>query len=451
MTAGLPNYAGSTATAKIEELLSKRDESLLETKYVNVPATARLIATVLGSYRASLGDAAWRTNVHLRALASNGHRLHLVLAAIFDLITNVEYCHGRLTNTNWIYCDAEPDGPRVYYSFLKQCPRCCWKTGRLEKRLEGAQHKPSSHHIGEITTTTSALLLRLILTSGGSPLTVASVTDQRHDVDVMAYAPDSLILFEIKASPMVTYPVVRKLPHALLDEGSDGERVTVSRHALVTNIGSDDTLGLFMPHYDITIPLGSSSDKEWPYPRVTEWCSVPANFMRWFSAWLELYDAYRIPKVERTGDAVRLAYLVNGWGDEIDSNKTKPGLGRTDDIKKGTYQLLKYGAQYRDDSLALKVRGALLANLDPLFLRADYLDDLVGIRWGHGHHFQTMNGGYYIADRHLRHLYDGILAFNEPVLNDPFVKSAFDIQRTDAALVAGELDALLARWASGTP
>jgi hypothetical protein len=140
---------------------------------------------------------------------------------------------------------------------------------------------------------------------------------------------------------------------------------------------------------------------------------------------------------------------VNGWGDAIDSNKTKPGLGRTDDIKKGTYQLLKFGAYYNDEDAELKVRGVLVANLDPIFLREAYFEKLKNIRWGDGYRFTELNGEVTISSKHLHYLYSAVIAFNQPVVNDPCLTEAFNFAAAESALLAGKLDPLLSEWRDG--
>ena len=211
---------------------------------------------------------------------------------------------------------------------------------------------------------------------------MALITKQSHDTDAIAFNADTLVLFEIKASSLATFPVMCELDVPMVEEDANGERVEYKQHSLIDVTPTGMPLELFVPHRDIHIPLGANLKDNWPYDAAIAWFSDPANFLRFHAAWLELYYAYRVPKVTRTGRNIALAYLVNGWGDEVDSNKTKPGLGRTDDLKKGTYQLLKFGAYYRDVASKLKVRAALVANVDPLFLKADFIDGLKSIRWG---------------------------------------------------------------------
>jgi hypothetical protein len=408
-----------------------------------------LLGVLLSSYRDAIARELYAGDAILSTSYAQGELFRLTLAAAFDVICNAEYIHGRVVNSKWIYCHREDGNPRVYYSFLKQCPRCCLDKG-LEHRLSGAQHKPTSHHIGEITTVTTSLLLQFITAALDQPLDIATITKQSHDVDAIGFREDLLLLFEIKSSPMVTFPLVANLNEPLLTDGEDGLK-EYTQHALVDMTSMDSPVGIAIPHRNWEIPLGARQRGGWPYDELISFFSVEGNFMRYLSAWIELYNAYSVPKVRRTGRTAALAYLVNGWGDEIDSNKTKPGLGRTDDIKKGTYQLLKFGAYYRDDSSNLKVRSALVANLDPIFLRGDYIDGLADVRWAPERDFVYENGQYRIAEGLLRYLYDGIITFNQPTLNDPLVESLFDLNAVNNALTAGQLDRFLATWLSIGP
>jgi hypothetical protein len=446
--ATLPPYKDSSAAKKIADLERLLDADLVSSKYVDGEMAAKLLAVFLTSFRQSLLDKQWESDPLLARSRNDGTALRLALAAVFDIGCNAEYFHGRMVDSNWIYCHRDGETPHAYYCFLKQCPRCCMDRG-LGRRLSGAQHKPSSHHIGEITTTLSSLILQLISIPQKSPLKIATVGKQSHDVDAVGFNDETLVLFEIKASPMVSYPLVTDLVSPLVREVS-GKRMPYKQHSLLDIPISEREVSLYIPHCGYRIPLGKIRGKRWPYGELIEHFHVPSNFLTFFSAWLGLFYAYKVPKTKRDSEQQSLSYLVNGWGDDIDSNKTKPGLGRTDDIKKGTYQLIKFGAYYRDDSAKTKVRGALVANLDPLFMYDGYMERLVDIRWGLGQDFSEREDRVFeIKSERLRHLYDAIIAFNEPVLNDPVMVRSFDFAAFEHALLAGELDDTLSDMASG--
>jgi hypothetical protein len=448
-----PNYEASAAKDKIAELVRLKDSTLRGgTQYTDAAQASRLFAALLRAYRGSLNDKRWKSDPLLARTVVEERRFGLALAAIFDLIVNIEYYRGRVTTSNWIYCRRNdcPERPRLgFYSALKQCPRCCLDRG-LEPRMAKAQHKPSSHHIGEITTTVCSLLLKVLAGAHGRPLEIAAITKQSHDVDAVGYRDDLLVLFEMKASPMVTFPLACVFPKPLLkdettDEGKTGGRVEYEQHSLV-DVPVDGTRDFFLyvPHRKLSIPMGNGSSTSWPYSEAIKYFRKPGHFLDFLSAWLDLYYAYAVPKKTRDKREMALSYLVNGWGDEIDSNKTKPGLGRTDDIKKGTYQLLKFGAHYRDPAAPFSVRTALVANLDPLFMREEFLDKLETIRWGQAADFNEEGAHYTIPAGRLHFLYEAIVALNRQTLNDPLLAEIFALDAADAALANGRLDSLLA-------
>ncbi|HEX5608948.1 MAG TPA: hypothetical protein VFX45_02510 [Solirubrobacterales bacterium] len=443
-----PDFEGSGAEAKLNDLKRLADPALGATQYTDEHWAARFHSVLLNSYLAAQDNSRWSKDENLRRCRDDEMQLPLALAAIFDLASNIEYCRGRVVSANWIYCNRD-DRPerRAYYSFLKQCPQCCLDRG-LERRISGAQHKPSSHHIGEITTTMTTLMLRLFAAAAPEPLVVAAILKQSHDVDAIAWDKDSLVLFEIKSSPMVTFPLVTTLDLPLTRETSAGVE-EYGQHSLVDIPLDNRQVALSVPHRDLLMDLGSPEGPPWPYPQATALFTDEAVWLDYFSAWLELFYAYSIPKRLRTGREKVLPYLVNGWGDEIDSNKTKPGLGRTDDLKKGTYQLLKFGAYYRDDAKPPTVRSALVANLDPLFLREEYLDKLEKVRWSDESNFVLTGSNYQIAEDRLHYLYEAIMALNRSVLNDPYLATLFDFGNLQEALSAGTLGTMLARWALG--
>jgi hypothetical protein len=56
-----------------------------------------------------------------------------------------------------------------------------------------------------------------------------------------------------------------------------------------------------------------------------------------------------------------------------------------------------------------------------------------------------------IPDQDLFYLYDAVLAFNRPVINDPLLANCFSFEATDSALASGQLDSLLNTWDSLLP
>ena len=453
--ATFPHYGDVPAKHLLDELTRLLSDGLFDTDYIDAKAAAALLSAGMEAYRQGSGSSRWTTSPILSRVDKT-LRPNLLCAALFDLICNAEYIHGRLTNTKWIYCNRcrgrnEPQ-PYAYFSFLKQCPRCCQDRG-LEPRLSGAQHKPSSHHIGEITVVATALVLSLICASAPKPLHIGVIGKQSHDVDAVGWASDMLVLFEVKASPLVTFPIRTRLAAPFVADSDIGPR-EIAQHRLIDVPFQTNELSLFLANSNLDVPLGRVVGPTWPYPQMRDFIRDPEGLLTYLEAWTEVFFAYSVPKVQRDGRDVALGYLANGWGDEIDSNKTKAGLGRTDDIKKGTYQLLKFGGYYREGSPDLPVRGTLLTNLDPLFLYSDYMERLIDARWAPARKFSRVPerpDHQQVLERDLFYLYDAVLAFNRPVINDPLLAQCFDFAALDRELHAGSLDPVLARWTALLP
>ena len=74
---------------------------------------------------------------------------------------------------------------------------------------------------------------------------------------------------------------------------------------------------------------------------------------------------------------------------------------------------------------------------------------MVDLRWGRGPNFIKSGDEYRIREDLLYFVYNAILAFNEPVINDPLLLPHFDLAACEAALKGGVLDGLLTQWAGG--
>lgn len=441
---------GCEAEGQLRDLLRLLTTDLTFSKFLDGKSARKLIGTMLMSYKQSQESSRWITDPALKSLGQGGERLAKVLSAIFDYATNVEYCalhQRRITDSRWIYCNVERNGAggtsentraRVFYSFLKQCPSCCLSTG-LGARIEGAQHKPASHHIGEITGSLMGMVLVPILASHDPPFVYAMVTKQSHSVDAVAFSNEQVVLFEIKASPLVTLPIAADLYRPLMKD-SDRGSVEYTNHQLLDFQRENAQLYFFIPHRNARISLGTATTPAWPYEPATQFVGDPDGFLDYVSAWAELFQAFSVPKTMRTGRVEKVAYLTNGWGDEIDSNKTKPGLGRTDDLKKGTYQLLKYGAYYLDRCKRRALYATLLSNLDPVNLWAQYLERLLDVRWTKQKYVVEQASYYQVPTDRLHYLYQALVALNRPVINEPRLKSLFDFNRGHVAVVSGALD-----------
>lgn len=302
--------------------------------------------------------------------------------------------------------------PQLYFSFLRACPRCSYHWGHIPpvpkqsatgnwcKHISVRDHKPGSGPIGDITSAVMGLLVQMLLEVNGSEFTASYVTKQNHPVDLVLSSPSALVVTETKASPLATYPLAASASSGLTD------------HSDQNPLLAETPVSLYVPHRDWYIPLGVPDSSPWPFDAFCDvLASSPETAVRLVSSWYQLFLAYQVPKRLRRAQVQRLSYLTNGWGDNTDSNKTKAGLGRSDDMKKGTYQMLHFGTLLKDRCARRAILVALLANMDPVNMYAEYLEPLQDAVWTVAAGIPEEGHIRFPADR-VHRLYDGILTFN---------------------------------------
>jgi len=308
----------------------------------------------------------------------------IALPALFDLTLSARYAARALANDDWTYCAGADfqDGPAQYFAFLKACPRCSvWRPFPPAAK----SNKPGSDVIGAIASDLTSLILAEYLARTAPALQVAKSTARQGDVDVVIFNPDLLALAEIKSSPLVVYPLEIQLP-APLTAPAEGEVVPKADHTLAT-ADLPRNIAFYVAHRNVRISLGPYTT-DWPYPALTEYLHDSANLATIIGAWKNLYDLYaaRYPRRRQMQvDTDWWRWLICGCGGGIDDSKNTPGLDRSDDMKKGTYQVLKFGAYYKEQCARRVIKAVLLSNIFPLRLYSDYVGQMRNVIWSDEH------------------------------------------------------------------
>jgi len=338
----------------------------------------------------------------------------IVLPALFDLVLSAKYAARAIANAGWTYCDGSDygDRPAKYFPFLKACPRC---TVKRNHRPAAKSNKPPSDTIGTIACDVTSLILAEYLARVAPGLHIARSTQRAGDADAVIYGDGLVALAEIKSSPLVIYPLEIQLPERLT-ESREGEAAPMADHASVT----DDLTGplsLYLPQWDARIPLGPR-DPAWPYATLTRFVADPGIVEIVLAAWRDLYEIYAGSRQGR-GVTERRRWLMCGCGSPVDDSKNAPGLDRTDDIKKGTYQVLKYGTSYKDQCLKRVIRAVLVSNVFPLRLYDTYLADMEEVIWSKIRHIiSSDNDVMSFTKAHIFNLYDSLLCLTDSRYRD---------------------------------
>jgi hypothetical protein len=411
----------------------------------------------------------------------------LSFGCLSDLCFNLEYVR-RITDKKWAYCNRYAGHPRAYYPYLGVCPYCIVKAVRPTDAMLGVTsareiaeasrlfaeseepaveaeglpeeadvrrryfgNKIQSHHVGRIGERVLTFILDLIGRSHDPNAVTGIVFDDQHEVDTVFFFNNLATLTQIKAAPLILLPSVVELPAPLtagvsLDTGLPEER---SNHSFTDLSTAGYNLGLYISLTNTTIPIGPKQGESWPYQTFREQLSLDLT-LQLLDNWVAIYHSFLIPKEDRSGDDIRRAWLTAGWGAPIDDNKAKPGLARSDNMMKGTYACLKYGAHFVQECTRGTMRASLVSTLDPVHQYIEYLEKLEDIRWGHRVNFSplvTEEGKpptfEVIESRHLTYLFDSVFTFNRQVLNDRDIEQAWNLKAFAEKLAAGTLQHLL--------
>lgn len=148
-------------------------------------------------------------------------------------------------------------------------------------------------------------------------------------------------------------------------------------------------------------------------------------------AWAKMYEGY----TSRWSQNEQLRWFTCGCGGGVDDSKNAPGLDRTDDIKKGIYQMLKIAEKYRRGCKEKRVRVALLSNIHPVVHYEEYLKGFEDALWTHEADVQEQRGRIVSIDSdNLLPFYDMLLTLTRSWFRGERLERAFSLQTLYHAL-----------------
>lgn len=362
------------------------------------------------------------------------------MAALFDLAVTAFYLE-RVATTGWYYCD-QARTPQLVYPFVNACPTCT---------LAGTfQHvkarKPESANIGKATSTILAAFLDLQAQAvKGNEYQVRTLTDNGL-VDALLLGPQTIALFEIKSAPLVAFPLAQDSSALTALDEDTGELVRQESHTGATV--PEGRLAHLLVDEAIRIPVGDphSFAAKNHYRALLEWLESPSNFTAFVESWERTFSGYA--DASKRGNTY---WLTNGCGtpsprpanwprrksqgyESISDGKSSVGLDRTDDVKKGIYQVLKISTHYKEffPSEGWEVYAALVSNIHAVKHHEGYLEELEDLVW-------TLDGperSYVlsrdpshtvIATDKLHNLFDGLIAFTKSYFRASLLEEIYDL------------------------
>lgn len=303
------------------------------------------------------------------------------LPALFDLVLSAKYVKKMISDSGWTYCAGSSldEYPALYFPFLRTCPRCSVKRGI---KPSAQSNKPGSDAIGEMAADTTILILSEVARRIAPDAKIGKHINRQGDIDAVIYDRQIQALVEIKSSPLVVYPLEIRLSTAMT-EVRDGESVRKRDHspASIPISQLNLPLSLYIPHLDLRIPLHSYGQDDWIYRSIIEFIDKQQNLIAILDAWKQIYQVYTEMRQRNPQLRDNRRWLMCGCGSPVDDSKNAPGMERTDDIKKGTYQVLKFGTYYKEKCPRRLIRAVLASNFLPFHGYTRYLAELEDVIW----------------------------------------------------------------------
>lgn len=366
----------------------------------------------------------------LQILIKNGRiqeaELGFCLAALFDLCVSLEYAK-RITGTGWVYCPASQNQsfPLLTYPYTKACPRCA-SHGEV---IAVKAHKPGSDFIGQTSSKTIGAMLFHLNLQIKSGWRILQTSRRVSDVDMLLFTDQIFALCEIKASPLIAFPLVVRLESELTEQADENTQVIREHREISLPLEKAGTLCLYIPHVNNFYDLGSPLQSGYPIRNfLKRYGSSPELVLNIIRSWESIYNGY-VRKWNRAGDEC-LRWLTFGCGGGVDDSKNSPGLDRTDDIKKGIYQMLKLSEHFSAKCQKGNSLVALIGNIHAVHHYDDYMAGFEEIVWAYESRFAedlSDNGMRSIRVQDIVNLYDALITFTSSHFRNDSLANGFSL------------------------
>ncbi|MEN8430146.1 hypothetical protein FSC05_15255 (plasmid) [Acinetobacter indicus] len=343
-----------------------------------------------------------------------------LLPFLFDVVMSLAYIDSTNNlSTNLEFCSSGHSDYNAHLGFINLCAKCyAHKIWRYQKAA-----KPSSGALGKLS---SELILKFISSKFEDFDKVQVVGGTNYADAIIHCKSGELIYAEVKSAPLITFPLLVKVPFSDIEEH---EKLEITH----SQLQECDSALYINDHIDI--PLGKVHSHLWPFQGLLDFIEKVDNkklIYAGFDHWNKARDLYKSKDktdpiyylVNASGAPPQIAKTDFGWPKKevISDSKTSAGLDRTDDIKKGIYQTLKIGSNHRHEP---HVKTAIISNLPAYRHEKGYIKDLIPLVWGdEANIVNDPEIGEYISKDNLRYVFDYIITLDYSTLRDLETESA---------------------------
>ncbi len=331
------------------------------------------------------------------------------LSALVDFCITGIYTNGLVTSQAEFSQQAVRCGnDHAIFPYTWMCPFCvsrgvtlaeCYlPSSRRESRNSVVRDypqvdwlaKPGGRAIGDQGIQVIKSLLRKVLEAAGSSARLRDGGGARGEFDLTIATENIIAFIEVKAKPLIAYPLVVEIASSPSASNDQHEWVSL-------NMQHAGQLSLFLGAVRSNLPICRptlQTVSTWPLSDLAEIASDTNKVALIVDNWLQQAKAYE----EQWGNEPdHLRWHRFGCGNfhttetdgtriekRVANTKELPGLDRTDDIKKGAAQVLKY-SRLKFQCKKRALRAVLLGNTHALTHHNDYVAPIL--------HLKVLNDG----------------------------------------------------------
>ena len=334
-------------------------------------------------------------------------------AFVFDVCMSLAYIDSTSGVERFVEdCPNCPEEFNAHIGFINLCSPC-YENAQIWQYQKAA--KPQSGALGKLS---SEMILKFIEILFDDFIETYSIGGTEVADALIKKKNGIQILAEVKSAPLLTYPLlVQKV----------GTRENHSSISLTSSQFRELKTALYM-HKGEYIPLGKVKESNWPFRAVAAYFEDENNEVKiksFFNTWSNTRKAY-----EDKNRASKFYYLANASGkppkearerdnwpskESISDSKTSAGMDRTDDIKKGIYQVLKLGIQNKNNR---NIKTAIISNLPAFRHGKDYVDPFIDMIWGTENDLVKDSDIEYLRRKDMRYAFDYLITLTNPLIRD---------------------------------
>lgn len=379
----------------------------------------------------------------INLLESNKNHIQdypLALASIFDLAVTAVYME-RVATANWYYCNLH-DRSYCVYPFVNACPVCTIEGSPTFVRAR----KPKSATIGAATSAILAAFLEMEAQRNLGPEAAVFTVNDNGVVDAFLKYKNKLVLFEIKSAPLIAFPIISET-EKLTSFNELNEDISEPEPHSSVSVSREQQCFLLVDEF-VRIPTGSAFEfqNNVHYQKILDWLNMDENLFRYTQAWHSIFTGYADQTARKNSH-----WLTNGCGvprprpkgwprrrssggfESISDGKSSVGMDRTDDLKKGIYQVLKISTHYKEffPNSNFEVYSAIASNIHAVKHDEDYLSELRDIVWtvdskDRNYIETTDSGDHIVTQGKLYNLFDATITLTSSHFRTPFLSEAFN-------------------------